>query len=173
MNIKDVKNNLNNVKVSAFETLGLVNNGIEVVPPIGLSSNNNTIVYPFSRKKNIKFESLIEENLIISPYYNANIIVEYDNDGNKKTNNNQVLPHPNITCDWPTALVSNYEYKSVMVDSLESYGSVWRIVKSKRHNSSSSSNTNVSSSNKLNSYDAVNNYKYCFQCCVSVFFIIL
>ena len=162
ISVDEVRQNLSGIKKDAFESLGVFNNGIDVVPAPGTKSGNN-IVFPFSRKKNIKFESLIEENLIISPYFNCNTKVDIDQNGKQITSTAKVVPHPTISCEWPVALVSNYEYQNVLVDSLESYGSVWRIMKSKSNTSGS-----ISASGNYNSYDATNTAKYIFQCCVSI-----
>ena len=169
INVNEVTSRLAGYKTEAFESLGIVNNTITV----STSGNNNvnrnaTVVFPFNRKRNMKFEALLDDNVIISPYYSSNIKIEHQSTSNSNKSS-YVMPYPTVSCEWPTALICNYDTKTVTIDSLESYGSLWRLVKCKVQHGSGSSNANSNSTaNPLQSFDINNSYRFHFQCCVSV-----
>jgi len=116
---KNMKNAISNLKIEHNKIL----------------SNNNTestlVTYPFSsKKKHVQLETIIESDVLITPYNANNTIRTNTTNNNTNTNN------------WPSALIGVPHEKIVVLDNIESNGGLWRFLTSKSKSKDSSSNNN-------------------------------
>jgi hypothetical protein len=101
------------------------------------AGHQNSSIFPFNRKKHMKFERLEDENVILSPYYdNTNNLF-----GSLSMDEMDTLQlfglDKTIRTDWCSALACDYEEAVVYLDSIEAHGTLWRLVKVKSTNSHS------------------------------------
>lgn len=97
------------------------------------SGHQSTTIFPFNRKKHMKFERLEDENIIISPYYDCTRAIlgkEVDEMNSYET----YVLHNTIRSDWSSALTCDYQERVVYLDNIEAHGTLWRLVKVKSQN---------------------------------------
>jgi len=108
------------------------------------AGHQNTTIFPFNRKKHMKFERLEDENIIISPYYdNTRAIVGRNMD---YMNTEELFGlNKTVRSDWCSALTCDFEESVVYLDNIEAYGTLWRLVKAKSINSQAGTSADMGS----------------------------
>ena len=125
----------------------------------GSATDAAVMRFPFRNRNNssvMKLERLVEHDLIIAPYFKAPYQL--------KTEANSGLDATISSHEWPTALVGVQSEKSVCIDNMESFGSLWRLIRPKQKQGKKPTIQNISIAN-TQTVDETTTFH--FQFCVS------
>ncbi len=173
--IDNIHSSLNALKVDSLKSALLATSGASA-DKATLPNSQNSTIFPFNRKKNMKFERLEDENIIISPYFDC--ISDILPAGTKDLSSVELFNFKQpVRTDWCCALACDFEEKTVIMDAIEAFGSLWRLVKVKSAATHSTSNALAlekgkvqtvsinSVGNQLHSASFEHVHKFHLQCC--------